>query len=250
MSAALPWSRPTELPVLGVDEVHVWRVGWHARDLAGNLAVLDAAETQRAEAFRFQRDRDAFSATRAALRRLLGAYLGIAPQRVRFEVGAAGKPALADDDSRLHFNVTHSGEVALVALAHREVGVDVEYHRPGVEFLNLARRFFAQAEEAAVAASGETDRLATFYRCWARKEACVKAVGLGLQVELGRFVVPTHEVLKPTVVALPLAEAGEVTLLPLPPIEGYASALGVRGTTPGAVRPWLYPAGHIGSGPG
>lgn len=231
------------MPACGADEVQVWRVGWREGDFAGNRAVLDAEEIKRAEAFRFSRDREAFSATRAALRRLLGVCLGLAPEAVRFAVGPAGKPALADGARGLHFNVSHSGEVALVALARREVGVDVEYHRPGVEFLNLARRFFAETEVAAVAAAGEAERQATFYRCWARKEACVKAVGLGLQVELGRFVVPTQEALEPTVVALPLALAGEVTLLPLPAMEGYASALGVRGPTPCAVRPWLYPAG-------
>ena len=232
------------MPTLDADEAHVWRVGWQEGDYEYNRTVLDAVERKRAEAFRFARDQEVFSATRAALRRLLGEGLGIAPEVVQFEVGPAGKPALAGGAKGLHFNVSHSGEVALVALARSEVGVDVERCRPEVEFLNLARRFFAKVEQEAIAAVEGEARREAFYRCWARKEACVKAVGLGLQVELDRFVVPTNEDLAPTSVRLPWAEAGEVTLFPLPPIAGYASALGARGAAPAAVRYWLYPESH------
>lgn len=228
--------------MLGAGEAHVWRVGWREGDFENNRTVLDAVERKRAEAFRFAGDREAFSATRAALRRLLGACLGRAAEAIEFEAGPAGKPALSGNAGGLHFNVSHSGDVALVALARCEVGVDVERCRPEVEFLDLARRFFAKAEANAVAAAEGEARQAVFFRCWARKEACVKAVGLGLQVELDRFEVPTWEEIAPTPVRLPLAEAGAVTLLPLPTIAGYASALATRGSAREAVRYWLYPA--------
>lgn len=228
------------MPALGADEAQVWKVGWREGDFEYNRTVLDAVERKRAEAFRFARDREAFSATRAALRRLLGRVLRCAPEAVEFAVGPAGKPALAAGTSGVHFNVSHSGEVALVALARCEVGVDVERCRPDVEFLDLAQRFFAKEERDAVAAVEGEVRAAVFYRCWARKEACVKAVGLGLQVELDGFAVPTHDPIAPTAVRLPLEKRGEIALLPLPAIPGYASALAVRGATP-VVRCWLYP---------
>lgn len=242
MTTAFAWKRPEAMPELGADEAHVWRVSWREGDFEHNRAVLDAAERKRAEAFRFARDREAFASTRAASRRLLGACLGVAPEAVRFEVGPAGKPALAVETGRVYFNVSHSGSEALVAIARREVGVDVELCRAEVEFLALAGRFFAKAEEAAVGGVEGEDRRAVFFRCWARKEACVKAVGLGLQVELDRFVVPTQEDLEPTPVQLPLEEAAVVTLLPVPAIAGYATALAVRGAAPAAVRYWMYSA--------
>ncbi len=127
----------------------------------------------------------------------------------------------------------------MVALARCEVGVDVERCRPDVEYLDLAQRFFAKAERDAVAAVEGEARTAVFYRCWARKEACVKAVGLGLQVELDRFAVPTHDPLVPTAVQLPLEEGSEITLLPIPAIPGYESALAVRGAAL-VLRYWLY----------
>lgn len=239
-NGALEWMQPAALRELGAQEAQVWLVRWREGDFARDGAWLNAAERERAAAFRFAKDREAFSSARVALRRLLGANLGCAPSAVELAESPLGKPVLSGGAGGLHFNVSHSGEVALVAIARCEVGVDVERCRAEVDGLGLARRFFAQAEQAAILEAEGDARREVFYRCWVRKEACVKAVGHGLRLELDRFVVPTGQELGPTVVQLPLAEAGAVVLLPLPPIAGYACALAARGATP-SVRYELYP---------
>ena len=110
---------------------------------------------------------------RAAVRIVLGDRLGVPAADVRITTGPHGKPELAG--ASLRFNHSHSGDRALVALAHGvEVGVDVE---------RLARR--SQAIERTLtagerAALDENDRHTALLRIWCRKEALAKAIGGGL----------------------------------------------------------------------
>ena len=165
--------------------VDVWRID--VRDAARGVAgVLSPDEAERAARFRFEPDRVAFVATRAALRTLVGSHLGVAPRDVTFRYGEHGKPEVAG----LSFNASHAGDVALVALASSgRIGVDVEAMRPGVEMRALARRFFTASENAALARLSEGELAAGFYGCWTQKEAFVKAVGEGLSFELDRVEV-------------------------------------------------------------
>src|ERR1700683_4663593 len=108
--------------------------------------VMDAEERAKADRYRFEKDRQAFTVCRGALRMILGKYTHTAPESVRFDYGRHGKAQLAGLGSSnlrggdLRFNVSHSGEVALIAaILGREVGVDVEVMRPQLDFLSLAR---------------------------------------------------------------------------------------------------------------
>lgn len=109
----------------------------------------------------------------AALETILTRTLGHTPRIVR---GEHGKPLLAD--GALAFNVAHSGSWALIAIAPREVGIDIEEHRP-LDAAALAARYFTPAEAAAV-----RNEPALFFRVWARKEAWLKARGVGVLVPL------------------------------------------------------------------
>jgi 4'-phosphopantetheinyl transferase len=105
---------------------------------------------------------------------------------VAFRYGEHGKP----ETPGLSFNVSHAGDVALIAFAGSgRVGVDVEAMRPGVEMRALARRFFTASENAALGRLPEAELAAGFYGCWTQKEAFVKAVGEGLSFELDRVEV-------------------------------------------------------------
>src|SRR3954470_7160412 len=109
------------------DEVQVWRASLDQepdiiRELEGQLS---GDELDRADRFRFARDRRRFVAGRGILRALLGGYLDRPPEAVGFRYGAFGKPLL--DGSGPWFNVSHSGPVALFAFSSAvEIGVDVE----------------------------------------------------------------------------------------------------------------------------
>jgi 4'-phosphopantetheinyl transferase len=120
-------------------------------------------------------------AARAALGELLAAYLG-ADAPPKLSAVANGKPRLAESPGRLSFNLSHSGVLALVAIApgDAEVGVDVERIRPRRDLVRLAAGWLPEADAEAVAAASEEEREATFYAAWTRHEARVKCTGAGL----------------------------------------------------------------------
>ncbi|MBS2031484.1 MAG: 4'-phosphopantetheinyl transferase superfamily protein [Deltaproteobacteria bacterium] len=146
-------------------------------------ALLDDAELARASRFKHERDRRRFVRSHAALRSTLALALGIDPRALVFTEGAHGRPELTD--GALRFSLSHSGGIALVALARRAVGVDAEAIRAGPH-LEVAR-FFSAREQAALAAVPNDERCAAFFRAWVRKEAYLKARGTGLQAPLHAF---------------------------------------------------------------
>jgi 4'-phosphopantetheinyl transferase len=132
-------------------EVHVWRV---------ELPAAGGRE-----------------AARRALREILGGYLGEEPEVV---VSEDGKPRLSDP-TKLHFNLSHSGSLGLIAVATDiDVGVDVEKIRPRRDLVRLAARWLTDPEAAAIAEADEREREAVFYAAWTRHEARTKCTGAGL----------------------------------------------------------------------
>jgi phosphopantetheinyl transferase len=162
--------------------------------------VVTADERERAARFRQEADRQRFLHGRLLLRTCLGHHLDIPPRDVPFVNGAFGKPEIqlsasdtapgADRAGVLRFNLAHSGEWVLFAVARdREVGVDVEHHKVMSDAMELARRFFAPPEVAALESLDPELRHDAFFRVWTRKEAIVKAGGRGLSAGLERFAV-------------------------------------------------------------
>jgi 4'-phosphopantetheinyl transferase len=156
-------------------------------------ALLSPDEKQRAARFVFERDQQRFVLARGILRVLLGGYLNREPSRIAFQYGAHGKPALTAEDANppdLRFNVSHSGDYCLCAVAlHRDVGVDVEMVRSDVECLPLAERFFTRREYEDLLWGSEEDRRARFFRYWTCKEAYLKARGVGISSGLAQIEV-------------------------------------------------------------
>lgn len=191
------WPTPPETLELAADEVHVWAVLLKSHDWAGQREdILSPDEKQRAEEFRFDVPRNNFVAARAALRTILGRYLDLPPNEIRFEYGPNGKPCLdgSAGGSNLEFNLAHSGEVALVAATGGcEVGVDVERLRTVSHHDQIARRYFSPAEAAAIATAVEDPRGQRFLQCWSRKEAVLKMLGSGIGGPINEFEVPTDE---------------------------------------------------------
>ena len=160
-------------------DVRVWAVDLRrGADEVGALGgVLTADELLRAGRMRSDDGRRRAVVSRAALRKLLAREVGIAPEEVAFTVGAHGKPRLDSADPAVRFNLSHSADLALVAVARgAEVGVDVEQIRPRRDLGGVARRVFTEAEREAVSVGGDE----AFYRHWVAKEAFVKATGRGI----------------------------------------------------------------------
>lgn len=185
------------VPTLTDHCVHVWNVSTGKRHNLEIMAEsLSPEEKARADRFHFERDRRAFIICRGALRRLIAAYTGLHASQVGFRLGPQGKPALRQEHgSDLRFNVSHSGDVALLAFSlHQEIGVDVEFKRTEVDFLSLSELSFSKDERAAILSCSPVDRADLFYEFWTCKEACIKADGRGLSVPLDQFSVATRAV--------------------------------------------------------
>jgi 4'-phosphopantetheinyl transferase len=178
---------------LAADEVHVWRapLDLPAPALLRLQDTLTADERARAAAYRFRWDHDRFTAARGWLRWVLGRYAGTPAGHLRFQVGEGGKPALSGRAGEsLRFNLSHSDGLALVAISPgREVGVDLELVRDEFPGMETARRFFSAGEVAALEALPQGSRARAFFDCWSRKEAYMKACGVGLALALDRFEV-------------------------------------------------------------
>jgi 4'-phosphopantetheinyl transferase len=154
-----------------------------------NDAVLTDEERRRAARLRIDHRRRQYVAARAALRSVLGRYLGREPASLDLCFGRNGKPELPG--SGTSFNLSHSGELALLAVTRAELllGVDVEQVVAQRAHDRLARRFFSAIEADAYASLPPAERAAAFYRLWTRKEAYLKAWGTGLTFSSRRFTV-------------------------------------------------------------
>jgi len=188
------WESKSAAPPLAENAVHVWQVRLDADEERERrfASMLVPEELARAERFHFRIDRQRWVVGRGMVRRLLAEYLGLRPAEVRLCYNSNGKPALTGESDRggVKFNVSHSGELLFLAIAKaREVGVDVEQVRPLPDWRELAGRFFAPVEVATLDRVPAPARERAFFQCWTRKEAYIKANGLGMTLPLDQFAV-------------------------------------------------------------
>ena len=149
-----------------------------SRRLEALRATFSPGEQERFQSFATEALRSRWGTGRGILREVLGRALGCGPAEVKFRYAAHGKPGLADSD--LRFNISHSGALAVIALARVEVGVDVELPRPRRSDA-IARRFYTPGEIERLFAHADPERRAdAFFRLWTCKEAFLKATGEGL----------------------------------------------------------------------
>jgi len=192
MTAEWPVSSHIIPPAAG--EARIW-----ASELEPGAAAVDRLvpllspdEQERAARFHFRRDAMRWIVARATLREILGGCLGADPRAVVFSYGPKGKPALAAraGELDLQFSLAHSAHLAVYAVTVGcPVGVDVERLRPVPDMNRIAERTFSRQECTALGGLPAALRPAGFFNCWTRKEAYIKAVGLGLSYPLDRFSV-------------------------------------------------------------
>lgn len=190
-SPPLNWPAGPVHPKLAPGEIHLWRATLDDPvRLAGAEAVLSREELFRAGRFARVIDRERFIAAHGALRMVLGLYVSADPQSLEFRTGPMGKPALVQTFTDLRFNLSHSGDIALIAVTRgREVGVDVERVQRDIEFDPIVEHYFDPTEAWDLRTAPPHERVGKFFDLWTRKEACVKAegTGLGLKTRTDRF---------------------------------------------------------------
>lgn len=233
------WGEPPLALAHGTADVHVWKVDQrvHRENERALREMLDAGERARADRFHSADDRTRYVVAHGLLRTLLGGYAGVSPVALQFDTGEHGKPRLASPaGASIEFNMSHAGDVVLIAFATgHPVGVDVEAWITEMEHRSVAEQFFSPAERTALAPLHGEALHRAFFACWTRKEAYIKATGLGVSAGLDYFDVA-------------LAENGQAALLAdrrhpgatqqwamrdLPIADGYSGALVCAATTVG-----------------
>lgn len=235
MSSEFAWPVQGIAPMLADDEVHLWRANLTVSEarLAALAATLTEDEQARAARFRFPEHRDRFIAGRGLLRELLSGYLNIPAAALRFDFGLRGKPTLAAQHGRisLYFNLSHSGDRALYAVARREIGVDLEVLDRQVDYAAVAKRICTGREWAAFQALPSEGISEAFFACWTRKEAIAKAIGDGLASGLNTLDICFRPDAAPdSRVSLRDASGREWSVLNVPMAAGWAGALAAAGT--------------------
>ncbi len=230
-----PFALPPSDLALSSGEVHIWlaaldQSGPHIHNL---MRTLSADECMRAGDYYFERDRKRYLVGRGILRTILGLYLHVEPDVLHFQYGKYGKPVLADTFGRetLHFNLSHSNEIALFAFTRQcEIGVDIE-HLSGIsEIEQIADRFFSRREYDSIRSLPEEQKRESFVKGWTCKEAFIKARGDGLSYALDRFEVSMtpREPAKLLRVEGDSREASHWSMQCLQPAPDYVGAFAVK----------------------
>jgi phosphopantetheinyl transferase len=161
--------------------VVLWRCELgHAYVAAEAEASLSTAELQRAGRFGGDALRARWIAGRLALRRALGGLLQVEPRAVQIVRGRRGRPQLGPAHPPIDFNLSHTGDVALIAAGtglrpDERLGVDIEFADRSLDADRLARKFLTAGERGDIAAQDADGRRRGFLRRWTCKEAMSKA---------------------------------------------------------------------------
>jgi 4'-phosphopantetheinyl transferase len=204
------------------------------------LMLLSENELARLNRFQSDEDKRRYTVAHASLRNILASYLPVKPEAIQFEVNAQGKPALHSNHTKnnIHFNLSHSGELALVAVVRdRPVGVDVEWIKPLNDHLKLAERHFSPAEISTIKNMEADTSSHAFIQLWTGKEALIKARGNGLSLPLDQFSLDTL-IDQPYGSACTVSDPENVRSWWISPVhvpEGYLGAVAVEGE-PRAVK--------------
>jgi len=159
--------------------VYYTTVNYHFRFIKSLLSVLSTREKKQSERFFTKNLSEKYIVTRAILRNILSQHLGIAPQDVEFVRNSYGKPFVRDTE--IEFNMSHSYNSVYYAIAHNfSVGIDVEFYNREKAIFNIAKSVFSEDELLFFLSLSNVKRQEFFFDTWTKKEAVIKAMGLGL----------------------------------------------------------------------
>ncbi len=219
---------------LAKGEVHIWRLRPEPdADLGDYSRQLGSDESERAARFLLPQLTHSYVVDHARMRRILGGYAGFEPEDLVFRVNKFGKPELENRGAeRLRFNLSHTKGMTLLAVClDADVGVDVEAVRLMSDLEDVAQSHFAPREIAALDALDPEEKQGAFFRCWTRKEAFLKAKGLGLSIPLDSFAVSLAAEARPALLECGWdpEETQRWSLFSLDSGPGFAAALAIKG---------------------
>lgn len=247
-----PLPRPTRQLEIAQNELHLWRISLdEGIDSVDQLhKQLSDAEQLRAGKFFREAQAQQFVVYHAALRDILARYVGVRPSEIAYETGQFGKPnVVAVQADGIRFNLTHSGELAVIAVSRdAEVGVDIEQVREVRSFASMLQRCLSDAERKDICDQQEEDRHRHFLRFWTHKEAYLKAVGVGLRAPLDRLTLDLQapEARKVVNHFNLFPEKPAIRLMELAPCEGFVGAVGSTHVESPEIKTFGWVSGRFG----
>jgi len=233
-------------------EVHVWCASLDnaAYPIEAYDKLLTDKERERAQRFVMKRDRNRYVFSKVMLKTLIMSYAGLGSDELQYLSGPYGKPNLDASLSigRLCFNMADSAGYALFAFTlDREIGVDIEQIREIPEMERIVRLFFSEAEQAAFASMLPQEKKRAFFNGWTRKEAFIKALGVGLSMPLSKFEVSLAAGNPVDLVYLnkDIASRGHWTIRDVSPSPEFSAAFAVEGSG-FTIRCWNLCSGMLG----
>ena len=221
---------------ISLNEIHVWQLKLPQKEklVRQYYNLLSEDEKIRAGKYAFDEDRNNFITSRWVLRTLIGKYLNINPESIKFSYTHYGKPFLDNQKYPLGLNFNLSDTKGLVIYAFtlkNEIGVDVEAIREIKDMEEVAARFFSipEAEKLKLVPFGERDE--AFLSCWTLKEAYIKAIGEGLSCPLDQFDMSFSKDKKPALLSAKWdeSEKGRWQMYRIESPEGYIASLAIEG---------------------
>ena len=192
------------------------------------LSFLDPTELERFKAFKDEKARSLFGHGRRMMKTLLAEQTGKESTDIQFSYSDHGKPFIPQQH-KMHFNLSHSGDILCFGIAPVPLGVDIELHKP-IEFLDVAKTVYNPEEVSKLLEIQEIERSELFYSYWTRKEAFIKCQGYGFS-----FPIPLTQVdIQSDVVKLdiPIPKGSQwdhpFTIRSFTPQYGYSGAVVVK----------------------
>jgi 4'-phosphopantetheinyl transferase len=175
--------------ILEDQQVHVWQVNLETNPGHADEFSLSADELERANKFRFSKDRDNFILRHYFLREILGKYCDCKPYEIDFSYNTCKKPFIKMPEfAEIKFSLSYSNEMMLVGVSKKDIGIDIEQIREEYTLDNIAAENFSD-QEFEYYESNLSEKTKAFYNIWTRKEAFIKSVGDGMSMPLKSFCV-------------------------------------------------------------
>ncbi len=184
----IEWHIPPKNLNMKSDEVHIWLASLDIdRTSLKNLKkILSEDEIKRAEKFYFEKDKNHFIACRSILRNILSLYLNVPAGDIKFSYNPYGKPSVPE--KKISFNLSNSYGLAIYGITcDKEIGIDIEHIPEDFSWEEIVEQFFSKKEIMELYKTPCDMRKKAFFNCWTRKEAYIKAKGMGLSIPLDSF---------------------------------------------------------------
>lgn len=209
--------------VLHTGDVHIWIVNQdQVVDYKSHfLQLLSQEEQERLLAFKCRDSYLRFVLRRGILRMLLALYTQQHPAEVVISVRKYGKPYLASGE--LHFNISHSDELAIMAFSENRLGIDIEKIQPIDDAVLVVNHQYSTCEQQYWSSLDEDERLSAFYKIWTGKEAFIKFIGTGLTMPLKSFDIVVND--ETRYIRLPNKQTNDYHVYDVPVAHDYLATL-------------------------